>query len=300
MDKLEQPLRFFLEKHGLQEQLKKRIYFQIWPDVVGEKITRYTQPVKIERDRLIVEVNDSTWLYHLTMLKSKIIDDFNAKAGTTVIQDIKFINADFRAQRREEIKNRLREKSDHSTALNHQIKGIQLEKEEIEEIEEAVDAVPDFLRASLHKLYKNHYLRQAYHRKQGAKQCSRCRGLSLKLEDQLCLYCQKDLDAWTVVLDNFFKQTPWGTYDLLKREHPFLDEQLFKIYKNKMVLRQIRHLTAALAQKRSGDDGQEKKLKEIAQSYVLLVSEKEPTAIQKEHIYAALNRFPGLYELLYA
>ena len=110
MDKLEQPLRFFLEKHGLQEQLKKRIYFQIWPDVVGEKITRYTQPVKIERDRLIVEVNDSTWLYHLTMLKSKIIDDFNANAGTTVIQDIKFINADFRAQRREEIKNRLREK----------------------------------------------------------------------------------------------------------------------------------------------------------------------------------------------
>ncbi len=48
MEKLAQPLHFFLEKYGLQEQLKKRLYLQIWPKIVGKQIAAYTRPVKIE------------------------------------------------------------------------------------------------------------------------------------------------------------------------------------------------------------------------------------------------------------
>lgn len=300
MEKLAQPLHFYLEKHGFQEQLKKRIYLRIWPDVAGKKIIRYTKPVKIDGDKLIVEVNDSTWLYHLTLLKARIIEDFNTKAKASIIRDIKFINADFRSQRQENRESPPRGKSDYFVAAVHQNKGIQLKKEEIEIIEKAVSAVPDYLRASLRRLYKNHYLQQNYGKKQGAKQCQRCAGFFFRLEGQLCYYCQQDLDAWAAVLDNFFKQTPWKTCDVLQREHPFLDEQLFNIYKDRLLLNYARNLISTLAREELGEEERKEKLKEAVQPYILLITGKEPAAIQKKHIFTALKSFPGLYQLLYA
>lgn len=300
MEKLAQPLHFFLEKYGLQEQLKKHHYLQIWPIVVGEKIARYTRPVKIEQNKLIIEVSDSTWLYHLTLLKAKIIADFNIKARAEIVQEIKFINADFRSYQRQEKKENLpKEKARDLVSAFRQIRGVQLKKEETKKIEEVVSLAPDYLQAALRKLYKNHYLQQVYNKKQGAKECQLCRELFFKLEEQLCFFCQQDLDAWTVVLDNFFKQTPWGTYDDLRCEHPLLDEQVFKIYKNKLVVGYTRRIADALAKNRPGDDEQKEKFKEVVQPYILLITEKEPAAIQKEHIFTALKSFPGLYQLLY-
>ena len=53
-----------------------------------------TRPLTIHKKKLIVEVNDSNWLYHLTMLKDKIIKEFNMEARSVIITEIRFINAD--------------------------------------------------------------------------------------------------------------------------------------------------------------------------------------------------------------
>ncbi len=84
-----------LEKYGLREQLQAREYLLIWDKIVGVKIAQYTRPLTIKKKRLIVEVNDSNWLYHLTVLKDKIIKEFNEQARSIIITEIKFINADF-------------------------------------------------------------------------------------------------------------------------------------------------------------------------------------------------------------
>ncbi len=249
---------------------------------------------------MIVEVNDSTWLYHLTLLKTKIIADFNTVARAAIIQEIKFINADFWSGQRQEKKENLpKNKPRYLSSAFCKIKEEQLKEEEAKKIKEIVSLAPEFLQTRLRKLYKNYYLQQAYNKKQGAKQCLRCRGLFFILKEQLCFFCEQDLTAWTVVLDNFFQQIPWGTYTNLHREHPLLDERLFKIYKNKLVANYTRRLASALTRNRPGDKEQKEKLQEIVQPYILLITEKEPSAIKKEHIFTALKGFPGLYQFLY-
>ncbi|MGI6328084.1 MAG: DciA family protein [Dethiobacteria bacterium] len=84
-----------LVKYGLKEQLEAREHLSIWEKIVGVKIAQYTRPLTIHKKKLIVEVNDSNWLYHLTMLKDKIIREFNMKACSTIITEIRFLNADF-------------------------------------------------------------------------------------------------------------------------------------------------------------------------------------------------------------
>jgi predicted nucleic acid-binding Zn ribbon protein len=84
----------FLEKYGLKEQLQAREYLSIWEKIVGVKIAQHSRPLTINKKKLIVEVNDSNWLYHLTMLKDKIIKEFNLKASSEIITEIRFINAD--------------------------------------------------------------------------------------------------------------------------------------------------------------------------------------------------------------
>ncbi|HHT46062.1 MAG TPA: DUF721 domain-containing protein [Firmicutes bacterium] len=85
----------FLEKYGLKKQLQARKYLSAWDKIVGPKISRHARPLTINKKKLIVEVNDSNWLYHLTMLKGRIIKDFNQEFHEEIISEIKFINADF-------------------------------------------------------------------------------------------------------------------------------------------------------------------------------------------------------------
>jgi disulfide oxidoreductase YuzD len=300
MDKLAQPLHLLLEKNGLHEQFIKRPYLQIWPHVIGKQAVSYTRPVKIEHNKLIVEVNDSTWLYHLTLLKDKIIADFNTRAGSLVVKDIKFINADFWSSREESGKENLpKNKVGHLGLSFQNSKEVQLKEEETKKIEEIVCFAPDYLQARLRRLYKNYYRQQIYIQKKGAKQCQRCRGMFYNLKEKLCFFCEEDLVAWRAVLDYFFKQTPWGSYADLRPDHPLLDEQLFNIHREKTIDDCRRRLSVAWNKLKSGDQEQKEKLQELVQFYVLLVIAKEPLFIQQEHIFSVLESFPGLYQFLY-
>lgn len=95
MEKIKDSVEHFLKKAGLREQLNKRFFLDLWDRVVGEHITRHTLPLTIKGKKMFVEVTDSVWLYHLTALKSRIIKDFNSAAGAEIIEEIKFLNADF-------------------------------------------------------------------------------------------------------------------------------------------------------------------------------------------------------------
>lgn len=297
MDKLAKPLHSLLEKYGLREQLEKRRYLRIWADVVGRQIAAYTRPVNISQQKLIVEVNDSTWLYHLTFLKHKIIVDFNTFARAEILKEIKFINADFRSgaqQQKEKPGQR-----DFSAEWRKR-SGERLEKEEEKKLEKAVQHAPEFLHARLRKIYKNIYLQQKGKKKEGAAPCRRCQRLSFELQENLCSLCWNDAASWSAVLQNFFRQTPWGKFQEIHRKHPLLDEQVFELCKNKLVKSSAEQISAFLEKNQPLDNRQKENLKELVQDYILLVAEKEPPCIQQEDILKALKYFPGLYKLLYA
>ncbi|MGI5823150.1 MAG: DciA family protein [Dethiobacteria bacterium] len=296
MDKLAKPLQSLLKKYGLGEQLEKRHYLRMWPAVVGRQVAAYTRPVNISRQKLTVEVNDSTWLYHLTLLKHKIITDFNTFAAAEILQEIKFINADFKSglQQQEKTKQRTFYVEKPKTGR------IQLKKEEEKELEKIVQQAPEFLKARLQKLYKNYYLQQKGKAIAGALPCQRCQRLTFTLQAGFCELCWHDLESWAPVLQVFFRQSPWGKYHEIHSKHPLLDEKIFELYKKRQIDNSAQQITAFLEENMPLDSRKEESLKGLVQNYILLVAAKEPPCIKQEDIFKALKGFPGLYQYLYS
>ena len=58
--------------------------FGRWSEVVGEAMAAHVQPVKLERDRLVVEVREPAWATQVRMLSDRIIDRLKEVVGVTV------------------------------------------------------------------------------------------------------------------------------------------------------------------------------------------------------------------------
>ena len=64
---------------------------EAWMKAVGEVALGQTQPVSFKKGTLVVIVENSTWLYKLTMEKRKIIKIFNEHySGRQKVENIRF------------------------------------------------------------------------------------------------------------------------------------------------------------------------------------------------------------------
>lgn len=59
-----------------------------WEEVVGEQIARHAKPGGLQRGRLFVMVEDSIWLYHLSLLKSQIVASINERLKAPVVKEV--------------------------------------------------------------------------------------------------------------------------------------------------------------------------------------------------------------------
>lgn len=166
MQQIKHAVDLFLSKTGLQEQLDKGEQLALWNKIAGKQIIQHSRPLAIKNNKLFVEVTDSTWLFHLTMLKPRIIEDFNRAAGFKAISDIKFFNADFHsrlAREREEI-NALFKTNE---GLCNEDENACLEPVEEEEINNAVLLSPEPFQPRLRSLLIKSAL---YQKRQQTKQ----------------------------------------------------------------------------------------------------------------------------------
>lgn len=162
MEKIKHSVDCFLNRTGLQEQLNKRHYLGLWEQVVGKHIARYTLPLTIKNKKIFIEVTDSTWLYHLTTLKSRIIKDFNSAAGCEIINDIKFFNADFYSRNSD---NKSKIKDAFNQKERQFEEKILLEPFEEENISKAVVLSPEYFQPILSRLFKKSCLYQKRYKK---------------------------------------------------------------------------------------------------------------------------------------
>jgi predicted nucleic acid-binding Zn ribbon protein len=87
---LGQIIRQVLEKRKMWRQYRQYLIIDQWEHLVGEKIAAVTRAHRIEREILRVRVSDSTWAYHLTLLKPQLIEKLNQYAGEKLVDDIYF------------------------------------------------------------------------------------------------------------------------------------------------------------------------------------------------------------------
>jgi predicted nucleic acid-binding Zn ribbon protein len=58
--------------------------FGRWVEIVGEAVAAHVQPVRLDRDRLVVEVSDPAWATQMRMLTEQVRDRVATVTGTSV------------------------------------------------------------------------------------------------------------------------------------------------------------------------------------------------------------------------
>ena len=61
-----------------------------WADAVGRKIAAHTTPLRMVRERLIVEVEDDVWRYQLFALRHQILRRLTEQIGPGIVEDLEF------------------------------------------------------------------------------------------------------------------------------------------------------------------------------------------------------------------
>jgi predicted nucleic acid-binding Zn ribbon protein len=79
-----------LDGLGLGVALANVAVYRVWPEVVGEEVSRRSQPGLLRNGRLQVIVADAVWLQQLTMLKPAILASLESQLGSGMVRDIFF------------------------------------------------------------------------------------------------------------------------------------------------------------------------------------------------------------------
>lgn len=78
----------FVEKNKLQKGIDKVDVAEAWRDVMGPAIAKYTTQIKLDGDRLIVQLSSSVLREELSYGKEKIQRNLNEELGREVINKV--------------------------------------------------------------------------------------------------------------------------------------------------------------------------------------------------------------------
>ena len=76
---------------GIQKPIKKYQALHSWHKIVGEKISKVTEPERVSDGKIFVKVKNDAWRTELVFYKKDIIHKINNAAGSSVVEDIIFI-----------------------------------------------------------------------------------------------------------------------------------------------------------------------------------------------------------------
>lgn len=69
---------------------RQAIIFAAWRRAAGEAIAAKAEPVDLAGDRLVIEVNDDTWLSHLQALAPEMLAKINKLVGQGTVRRLEF------------------------------------------------------------------------------------------------------------------------------------------------------------------------------------------------------------------
>ena len=74
----------FLDRLGAESTTAITGVFGEWPNIVGEQVAQHVTPIKLERGRLIVEIDDPSWATQMRFLEPQLIEKLNAATTSTI------------------------------------------------------------------------------------------------------------------------------------------------------------------------------------------------------------------------
>ncbi len=76
---------------GLDTRINEERLKLLWPEIVGTKLSKVSNVVKVNRGRLLVNVRSSSWRNEMIFLKKDIIERINRFFKKDLIRDISFV-----------------------------------------------------------------------------------------------------------------------------------------------------------------------------------------------------------------
>lgn len=80
-----------LEKWGVAEQVERASVFSEWEERVGEEIAERARPVRLDGETLFVEVESSSWMMELQMMKRELLGRLNAGRERGRVEKLVFV-----------------------------------------------------------------------------------------------------------------------------------------------------------------------------------------------------------------
>ena len=81
----------FMKYLGMDSRMQELQILNVWNECVGENIAKFSTPVKIERNKLFISVENAVWRYELNVRKPVILEKVNSILKNKNIKDIVFI-----------------------------------------------------------------------------------------------------------------------------------------------------------------------------------------------------------------
>lgn len=81
--------KFFAKNPDAQKKLQQYGLFAIWDEVVGDRVAKHAQPLRMMDTTLVVRVDHPTWMQELQMLKPDLLRKIHAHVAPKLIRDIR-------------------------------------------------------------------------------------------------------------------------------------------------------------------------------------------------------------------
>ena len=125
-------LPLLVRDRGWDKQLDLYSIFDKWNEIIGEDISLYAKPLKIDRGVLWLEVENSSWLQQLQYEKLDLLEALNQFLQLSRLKDIKMVLPKGREKAPEKKKSEkvlfVRPEEEKISAFRRQIQGIEDEQ----------------------------------------------------------------------------------------------------------------------------------------------------------------------------
>jgi predicted nucleic acid-binding Zn ribbon protein len=78
---------------------------RVWPEVVGEAISRRTEVSGIKFHTAVVRVSGAMWIQELNLMKPQILERLSGALGDDVVRDVRFVQGRLSRRPRSKLKS---------------------------------------------------------------------------------------------------------------------------------------------------------------------------------------------------
>jgi hypothetical protein len=168
-----QEIQRIFEREGLGEEFKEQEPLLLWPQVVGEQMSKLTQPLRVRQGVLYIEAASHVVAQQLSLLKEAYLNRLNELLGEERLADLRF-----------------RVSRSLKTLPHEASEGEQLSLLERERLVRLLDELEDpHLREVFERLILAVAKRDQVRAAQGYKQCAVC-GVHHDGQGEICYYCE--------------------------------------------------------------------------------------------------------------